>query len=247
MRRVGDALVVCTNRHGGVSAPPYASLNLSRCTNDDPAAVRGNWKRTVEILRRNGVDPPAGPDGIACVYQVHGSDVHVVERNDLPGRGVEGDALVTTEVGMPVGILSADCAPVALVTAGAVAAVHVGWRGLAGGIIGSAVERLLSVGASKESADVRAFLGPCIHVDNYEFGDEALDGLVARFGPSVRGVTRDGRPALDLPAAVRSGLALEGVTDLDDVDICTWCSPDHFSHRRDAPTGRQAMFVTLLP
>ncbi|MEZ5169848.1 MAG: polyphenol oxidase family protein [Acidimicrobiia bacterium] len=244
MRRLGDALVIYTNRHGGVSSPPFESLNLGRFTDDDPEAVRVNWGRVVDVLRDRGVGLPAGVNGIAWVHQVHGSDVHVVGPGDLPGPGptVEADALVTTEVGLPLGVPGADCALVALATTAAVAAVHAGWKGLAAGVMKAAVDRLRDVSAPADG--VRAVLGPCIHAGSYEFDDAALDDLVARLGPSVRGATRDGAPAFDLPAAVRSELARAGVTDLDDVGVCTASSPDHFSHRRDAPTGRQAMLVT---
>lgn len=246
MRRIGDALVICTNRHGGVSAPPFASLNLSHFTDDDAAAVRTNWERALHVLRSAGVDPSAGVEGIAWLYQVHGADARVVSFDDLPGPGpgAEGDALVTSEVGLPLSVMGADCASVALVAPGAVAAVHAGWRGLAAGVIGAAVDRLRDVGARAGGGDVRAVLGPCIRVGAYEFGSGPLEDLVHRFGPSVRGVTRDGAPAFDLPAAVRSELARAGVADLDDVEICTATSPDYFSHRRDARTGRQAMIVT---
>jgi hypothetical protein len=63
----------------------------------------------------------------------------------------------------------------------------------------------------------------------------------------VRGRTSDGEPALDLRAGVRAALAVAGVTDLSDIDVCTAASPDHFSYRRDGITGRQAMIVVREP
>lgn len=246
MRRVGDALVVCTNRHGGVSAPPFESLNLGRLTDDDPAAVRTNWVRVVDVLCGLGVEPRGGVDGIAWLHQVHGTAVHVVGRRDLPGPDAAGDALITTDVGLPLSVGVADCAPVALVAPAAVAAVHVGWRGLAAGVVGATVARLREVSAQGAGGEIRAVLGPCIHPESYEFDPVDLADLIGALGPDVAGTTCDGAPALDLPAAVRSELAGAGVTDLDDVDVCTAASPDHFSHRRDAPTGRQALLVTRL-
>ena len=61
-----------------------------------------------------------------------------------------------------------------------------------------------------------AYLGPCIQPARYEFGAEDLARLVARFGPGVEGRTHDGRPALDIPSAVRAALASCGVDALDD-------------------------------
>jgi len=92
---------------------------------------------------------------------------------------------------------------------------------------------------------VRAYLGPCIRPAHYEFGPGDLARLVNKFGPGVEGRTREGRPALDVPAAVRAALASCGVEDLDDGGICTAESAQHFSYRRDGVTGRQVTIVML--
>lgn len=119
--------------------------------------------------------------------------------------------------------------------------VHAGWRGLLGGVVGAAVDVLRSIG----HGDVRAGLGPCIHPGRYEFGRAELDRAVEHFGATVEGLTEDGRPALDLPAAVRAALARAGVGEMGDVDVCTAASPDHFSFRRDGGPGRQALVAVL--
>jgi polyphenol oxidase len=236
-RVVGSARVVFTDRHGGVSRPPYDSANLAHHVGDDPAAVETN---RVRAGAAHGVGPPSA---WAEVRQVHGS---VVVRARGVGRAAAGrggppdaDALVTTATAVPLVIFTADCAPLALIAADAVAAVHAGWVGLRAGV----VER--AVGALREESNgpVRAVLGPCIHAAQYEFGSDLLERLVERFGPEVAGRTRRGAPAFDIPAAVRAALSAAGVDDVDDVDVCTAASPDHFSYRRDGVTGRQAMFV----
>jgi copper oxidase (laccase) domain-containing protein len=140
-------------------------------------------------------------------------------------------------------VLTADCAPLALATDDAVAVVHAGWVGLLAGVVETAVERLRSVGRGP----VRAALGPCIHPGRYAFGAEDLARVVAAYGPTVEGRTDDGGPALDLPAAVRAALGRAHVEELDDVDVCTAASPDHFSYRRDGDTGRQALVAVLEP
>ena len=117
--------------------------------------------------------------------------------------------------------------------------MHAGWAGLEAGV----VERAVAVLRKESDGPVRAVLGPCIHADRYEFGRDLLDRLVDRFGPQVATRTATGAPAFDIPAAVRAALAASGVDDVDDVDVCTAASPDHFSFRRDGVTGRQAMFV----
>ena len=156
----------------------------------------------------------------------------------------EADAAVTTVPGLPLVVLTADCAPIALCAGNAVGVVHAGWPGLLAGVVGAGVDALR---AADPEAPVRAVLGPCVHPGRYEFGVDDLAKLVDRFGPDVAARTDDGRPALDIPAAVRLALAAAGVVDIVDVDVCTSASADHFSHRRDGTTGRQALIAVLEP
>jgi purine-nucleoside/S-methyl-5'-thioadenosine phosphorylase / adenosine deaminase len=142
---------------------------------------------------------------------------------------------------LPLVVVTADCAPIALASDTAVGAVHAGWPGLLAGVVEAGVARLRELG----DGPVRAALGPCVHPRRYAFGPDDLAALVDRFGSSVAAVTDDGAPAFDVPAAVRVALADAGVHDLVDVDICTSASPDHFSHRRDGDPGRQALVVVL--
>lgn len=173
----------------------------------------------------------------AWVRQVHGARVvHV----DTPGGAGDGDALVTTGTGVSLVVLVADCAPIALVAGDAVAAVHCGWRGLMAGVIDAAVQAIGGRGASS----VRAVVGPCISPAHYEFGVAELEKVAHQIGPVVRSRTEEGTPALDLRAGVAAALAGAGVVDRADVDVCTYESANHFSHRRDGMTGRQALIVT---
>jgi YfiH family protein len=235
-RVLGSARVVFTDRHGGTSRAPYDSANLAYHVGDDDAAVAANRARAAATL---GIGEPAG---WAEVRQVHGSAVVRVERDrgrTAAPAAADADALVTTAAKVPLAIFTADCAPLALVADDAVAAVHAGWAGLVAGVVEHAVAALREASAGR----VRAVLGPCIHAEHYEFGSDLLARLVDRFGPAVAGRTTTGTPALDIPATVRAALAASGVDDLDDVDVCTAASSDHFSYRRDGVTGRQAMFV----
>lgn len=179
------------------------------------------------------------PGGWVWLAQVHGDVVAVVD--GASRTPPEADAAVTGRAGLPMVVLVADCAPVALASGTAVGVVHAGWRGLERGVVGKAVEALRALDGS--TAPVRAAIGPCIRPARYEFGAAELDRMVARFGPSVRSTTGWGTTALDLPTAVTIALAAVGVTDVVDTGVCTAASVDHFSHRRDGTTGRQAMVV----
>jgi YfiH family protein len=177
------------------------------------------------------------------LHQVHGSRVVVV---DTPGQhaGTEADAAVTACPGAVLAVQTADCAPLALVAPGGVGVVHVGWRGLADGVVDAAVSALRALA----EGPITARLGPCIRPRCYEFGAEDLD-RVARScgGDDVRATTAWGTPALDVPAGIVARLAALGVTEVDDAGTCTACSPAHWSFRADADRARQAVVAWLPP
>ena len=204
----------------------------------DFAVGPGDPTDAVVTRRRRVVDLPW-----SWLHQVHGGAVAVVA---WPGgrAGEDGDALVTAVPGAVLAVQVADCAPVALTSPeGVVAAVHAGWRGVEAGVVERAVDTMRSLGAR----DITAVLGPCIRAECYEFGRDDLDRLATRLGRSIEGRTASGRPALDLPAAVRVALDRAGVAALDDTGVCTACSPDHFSHRARGDTSRHVLAVWREP
>ncbi len=231
--RVGAARVWCTGRAQG---------NVGDHVGDDPALVARN---------RAALRPHVGVENDsrwAWVRQVHGTTVHVVSGNpdapvgDAPIADAPiADALVTTAPGVALAIVTADCAPLVLACDGAVGVVHAGHRGLADGVIEATIATLREIG----TGEMHTFLGPCIRVGSYEFGAADLERFVARFGPGVAGRTRAGRPALDIPAAIRVILDREGVVDLDDSEVDTAQSEAYFSYRREHETGRQATIAVL--
>lgn len=229
---LGGARVWFTDRHGGTSEPPFDTMNLAGHVGDDPVAVTRN--RSCLAAELDGA--PHDPATWVWLRQVHGAGVLDAR---LPCEGVEADAAVTAVVGLPLVVLTADCAPIALACDDAVGVVHAGWPGLRHRVIEAAVDRLRRIGHGR----VRAALGPCIHPADYEFGAEHLERLVAELGPEVASRTTGGAPAFDVPGAVRGALARAGVRELDVLDVSTAASPDHFSYRRDGVTGRQAVVV----
>lgn len=194
---------------------------------------------TVVEARRRAI--AAGP--WTWLRQVHGSRVVVVAS---PGEhaGAEADAAVTDHPDAVLAVFTADCAPVAFRSAEGIRGVaHAGWRGLAAGVVDSTVEAMRQLGATS----IEAVLGPCIHPECYEFGASDLDDVASRLGGHVRATTPDGRPALDLPAAVRHAVADAGAVLSDDGCRCTACdkeadgSPRWFSHRAGGDDERQAL------
>lgn len=244
------AEILFSDRTGGVSAPPFDTANVGYARGDDPANVDENRGRIGAGLGGPGSDPAEW----ICLRQVHGARVYP---SDLfrpgtprtPGGATSGrpapeaDAAVSAQPDAVLSVLTADCAPVALVAPGVVGAVHAGWRGILAGVLEAAVAEI----RQRSSGPITAVLGPCIHPECYEFSAADLEPIAARLGPEVRGETAGGQLALDLPVAVALALTEAGVTDITDIGVCTACSADHFSHRRDARrhgvTGLQTMLV----
>jgi YfiH family protein len=229
--KVGGALAWCSGREQG---------NVGDHVGDDPARVNENRR---SLARAAGLPRP---DEWVWLHQVHGNVVHVAERPAISPP--EADAAVTSVGGLPLAIVTADCAPVVIATDNALAVVHAGHRGLAAGVIENAVARVRELDDMHEPvprSSISAFLGPCIRPARYEFGTDDLRALVAQFGPEVEGRTEDNRPAFDIPAAVEIALRRAGVDSFEDSGACTAASDAFFSYRRDGITGRQATIAML--
>jgi len=194
--------------------------------------------------------PPAVPTGLVVhrLRQVHGPTVARIGSagaDPRPGIDPEADALVSASAGCALVLLTAVCAPVALASpAGVFAAVHVGWRGLVAGVLDAALVAMTTPepGAGAADRTVVAGIGPTIGPCCYEFSPADLDVVAARVGEGVRGTTSRGRPALDLPEAVRMVLGRVGAAVVVDRARCTACGGS-YSHRARGDHARQALFV----
>jgi copper oxidase (laccase) domain-containing protein len=199
----------------------------------------------LELSRETG----GSVERVAWMTQMHGSDVRAVSWESSPVECVgapamwhlgEGDAVTSVTPGVALCVLTADCGALALASPeGYFGAVHAGWRGLRDGVVEAAVERLRGWGAT----DVVGSLGPCIHPGCYEFAEGDLDSVADLYGGQVRGRTTEGRPALDVPAAIAAALVRAGGRMVTGVDSCTACGGASFSHRARADAGRQALVV----
>jgi YfiH family protein len=257
-----------TGRAGGSSAPPYATLNLGLAVGDDLRRVLANRRRVATVLGLAGRP-------WALARQVHGNRVLAVDTGTglgagpaAPGSGRAGtvalgqgppegkppvgeaDGLVTTDPGVVLAVLTADCAPVLLAdpAAGVVGAVHAGWRGLAAGVVEAGVAAVAALGA--DPAATVGLVGPAVGGCCYEVGPDVREAVGARY-PAALATTRDGRPALDPAAGAAQALERAGV-EVTNVRLAGECTVDladrYFSHRRDhGRTGRQAGLIALVP
>jgi len=249
-----DLDAVVTTRAGGVSAGPYASLNLSLHVGDRPADVLENRRRAATAL---GADLA---DMVFC-NQSHGRHVHVVSAADR-GRGslsladaiADTDAVVTSEPGIVLVVMVADCVPIVLYdpVAQVLACVHAGWRGTVARVSEAAVTAMRALGASP--GNILAGLGPAISPDRYQVGAEVIAAAGQGLGSSAAEVIRPdgtGKWLFDLWTANRVVLREAGVADehisITAIPTGSAGSDGFFSDREVRPCGRFAAIARLRP
>ncbi|MBM4007574.1 MAG: peptidoglycan editing factor PgeF [Planctomycetes bacterium] len=239
-----------STRLGGESLAPFDSLNMGLAdAPGEPDAwdrVERNWAR---LLRATGLE---GRE-LVRLRQVHGSVVRDADLEMDVARSAppfaDGDAIVTADAAQVVSVRIADCGPVLLAdpTAGLVAAVHAGWRGLCACIVERAVDHMLARGAQIRRVVVA--IGPCIGPAAFEVGDDVRAAMeVVGLGQCVEPGPGGVRWRADLPGAIRAQLVRRGVRDdrIDLDDRCTASTGDLFSYRREGPrSGRMAALIGL--
>ena len=244
-----------STRLGGISRPPFDSMNLGNpngCdVQDDYANVWANYGR---------IQSAAGCGGreLCRVHQVHGPLVARARVGQPFDASTRADAIVGDDPARVLSVRVADCVPVLLATGDgrAVAAVHAGWRGVIAGVVPAAVRELLALprgprdGAEgSDGPPLLAAVGPCIGGEAFEVGPEVLSEFRRAFGADAPVADReDGKGRVDLRQAVRLQLRAAGIGDdrIDATDRCTWRDADEFfSHRRDnGVTGRMAAIIS---
>ena len=270
--------VLSTTRMGGVSEPPYDSLNLGLHVGDEPVRVRENRRRLVERLslpspplwlaqvhgtRVVAVDEPRSADAIASdplVSPGASSGDPAPGRIGVAGRDLfeattvepsapcEADGAWTGRGGVVLAVLTADCLPVVIAdaTGARVLVAHAGWRGLAGGVLDSALA------AFPAGAALHAWLGPAIGPGAFEVGEDVREAFVGRDTAHAGAFVPTGMPGkylADLYALARGELRRErgDAVRISGGERCTFSEPAHFhSHRRDgARSGRMATLAWL--
>ncbi len=237
-----------STRNGGVSRPPYNSLNLGLGTDDQPSNVEGNratFSRAFNLP----------PHQLLTVKQVHGNDLLLIDEPnpDLSHfLTVEVDAIITNQPGIMIGVLTADCFPLLIwhKDIKVAAVIHAGWRGAANGLITKVIETIHSH-FDCPVTELVAAIGPGIGAHNYEVDRPVRDAFKQGSGywNEISKETRLGHWQLNIPLSCQLQLEQAGLKpqNIETVSECTCCHPElFFSHRRDdGITGRQLGFIQL--
>jgi polyphenol oxidase len=234
-------------RTGGVSNAMYQSLNVGLGSNDNAEHVRENRRRAVAAVAPNAT--------LVTVHQIHSATAVMVEAAWPDDARPSADALVTNRLGLALGVLTADCAPILLVDPDKqiIGAAHAGWKGALHGIVESVVRMMTKLGAQPDS--IRAVVGPTIALKSYEVDDafrlrfEMHDDQSEQFFASGQ---RALRHQFDLEGYVGLQLARAGIRHASLMGEDTYSQTEkYFSYRRathagEADYGRQLSLISLV-
>ncbi|MGB9095941.1 purine nucleoside phosphorylase YfiH [Erwinia sp.] len=233
--RPANVRACSSTRTGGVSCPPWNSLNLGAHVGDNSLHVQTNRQRLVDLG-----ELPAMP---VWLEQVHGTEVlHLT--GDQPGS-LRADAVYTRQRGVPCAVMTADCLPVLFCSSDGkeVAAAHAGWRGLCQGVLESTLAAFIA-----PPEEIQVWLGPAIGPAAFEVGPEVRDAFLAQkmhSGGAFRPVGE--KYYADIWQLARERLVCSGVRHITGGGLCTLSNPtEFFSFRRDGVTGRLASLIWLI-
>jgi len=235
-----------STRHGGVSEGYLSSLNLSHSRGDKEENVRENYRRLAEALGLSY------ENFIGC-RQLHGSKIELITRRDLTEkRSLECDGLITSEPGIVLVTVHADCVPIYLYDpeTPAVGMVHSGWKGTVEQIAAEAVKKMKSTFGTRPEK-IRALLGPCICGRCFEVREDVKSIFVEKLPWSAEYIVPKDQEhwTVDLKAIIKNSLISEGVPgeNILDAGICTAENTRLFySHRHEkGKTGTMAALIAL--
>jgi YfiH family protein len=180
------------------------------------------------------------PSHFITAYQVHSPDVIVVERPWTRETRPRADAMVTRVRGIALGISTADCGPILFADAEAqvVGAAHAGWKGALTGVLEATIAAMEKLGAERDRIIVA--IGPMIRQTSYEVGPEFIARFEEADEDNARFFTasaRQGHALFDLAGYVAMRLNRAGLSQLEDLGLCTYADPRFFSYRRSVHRG----------
>jgi len=250
LERCGAVSHGFSTRAGGVSRPPFDTLNLGVGRGDETADVLENYRRFCAVI---GTDP----ERAVLSKQIHEANVRIVTSADA-GKGLSrprdytADALISDAVNLPLVVFSADCGILLLYDRvhHAAGAVHAGWRGCAAGIVEQAV-RAMKDAYGTEPGQLLAAVGPCIGPCCFETDNDVPDAMRSALGSDANAYLeqRGAKWQVDLAGLNRQWLLRAGVAPphIDSCGLCTACRPDLFwSHRKmGSARGAQIAMISL--
>jgi len=223
------------NKDFGSSEYNIPGLNLGFNTSEKREIIARN---RLVLLSSLSIDK----DWVAYADQVHSNRVRVVNQG---GTYPSTDGLITQIPGLTLGIQVADCAAVLIWDAKnkVISALHAGWRGAVGDIVPKGTEMMVGLGA--DPRQMRAFISPCLSLNNFEVGDEVAD----QFPQNFVDYENFEKPHVDLKGFIKHQLAQAGVPE-SHIEVREECtieqSGDLYSYRREGhKSGRMMGLIRI--
>jgi hypothetical protein len=232
-------------RQGGLSQPPFNTLNLSISVGDDPATVQTNFERACQAV----AVPPQ--QTVSCPL-IHSADVITITATNRQRVVGQADGLITTEPNTYLFMRFGDCTPLILFdpVRSAVGLAHAGWRGTMKDAAGATVRAMVKK-LRCQPQDIVAVIGPTIGPCCYEVGPEVINAAhQALADPDGLFTRRNGRADkayFDLWEANRRQLLASGVKQVINSGLCTACRTEQFFSNRaeKGHTGRFGVVIGL--
>ena len=215
------------NRHGGVSTGNFESLNVGFKRDDNEDNVIRNREIVAEQFN-------VSLENLVILNQVHGDKIHVIDENNVSkykfssveqALSNEGDAIITKQKGLLIGVNTADCAPILLCDQNEkmIAVIHAGWKGALGEVIENTVETMKSLGGKT----IVAAIGPCIQKRSFAIKKDVANLIDKRYLTNF-----DNKILFDLPLLILEKLMRLGVKTVSKMGIDTFADENFFSYRR---------------
>ena len=228
-------------RTGGISPPPFDSLNFGLSLGDADT----NIERNLTILVKNS--------GLSSsphqAQQVHGDNLLWCKGSGTMHND-EADILLTDQTETALAVRTADCLPILLADpkTGIAAAVHAGWRGTVAQVATSAVREMQSRGV--QAKDILASLGPCVGPCCFHLDTITADKLADSAPQAEFQIRRDPEITADLREINALQLIQCGLVNvhIERINACTACDNRRFfSYRRDNKLAGRHLAVVAMP
>ena len=161
------------NKQGGNSKGIYKSLNCGQGSLDKRSMVKKNLNIVLKKIKCKN-------DKIILLNQIHSSKFYFLEKKNISNKKFTGDAIITDLKNTPIGVLTADCAPILIYDSNKpfISAIHAGWKGAYKDIVKKVIKFMFKKGCTPNT--MTAVIGPCISIKNYEVKNDFVKKFIKK-------------------------------------------------------------------
>ncbi len=215
------------NKTGGKSKKIYSTLNCGPGSKDNPSNVKKNLKIVTRKISKTAKN-------IFLLHQIHGNQFIYIDKKNIFKSKPRADAVITNQKNLPIGILTADCAPILICDEkkNLIAAVHAGWRSAYKDIISKVINFMIKKGSDPKN--ITAAIGPAISVKNYEVKEDFKGKFIKKDKNNYKYFKiKHKKLFFDLPNYVKSCLLKNKIKNIETINIDTFnINNNFFSARR---------------